>query len=1026
MDSRIVGKKLQILQSLATECTVPVTGWQARTADHRGPGDYHFDGVWKPLTQLRARFPAGKTVFLRAQLSVPPSIPLADSYFQFDFQDLEGLLSLDGEPYAGLDSNHMRVPVPGRGRHTLEAEFMSMPAVFHVPELAGKPSLFGGASVGVVNRDIEALCREVRFASDTARISADPRRKPLLEAAVEAALLAVDLTLPRPRLLAEVATALRVLREKVADIAPDPEAGRLFAVGHTHIDTAWLWPLRETMRKCGRTFSTACRLMERYPNFNFACSQAQLYQYTKDQYPDVYRQIKKWVKAGRWETAGAMWVEADCNVTSGESLIRQILYGLNFFRKEFGTRPRMCWLPDVFGYPSSLPEILAGCGIRYFYTYKLHWQATNPFPDHLFRWRGLDGSEVTAHVVNHIGAYNCYPNPEQLAKGWSLYAQKAEYPEVIFPFGFGDGGGGVTEDMLEQLKLAEGQYPGLPAVRSGTAEKFFDDVIAAKPALPVWDGELYVETHRGTYTTQSAMKRANRTSEILLRDAEIFGALAAVTGAARGFTAATLRPAWDLTLVNQFHDILPGSSIGMVYTEALAAYARVQAQAHSVIKANFAALAGVPAQRGAAVAVFNSLSWPLRDVITAEIPERAGAVSVVAPDGERYPAQIVARANGKATVVFHAGDVPPFGLATFALSTEPVPPAAETPLTVSATRLENRFFRVTLNRTGGISRLYDKLHERDVIAPHTIGNDLQLLQDGPEWEDAWNVHETNDKRHYPFEGTTTVRVVETGPVRGLVHVVRAHRESTFEQDIIVYADMPRLDFVTRVDWQARHTMLKVAFPLNLRATRATYEVQFGAYERATHRNTSWEQQKFEVPGHRWADLSESGYGVSLLNDSRYGYDAKENVLRLTLLRSTVFPDPEADRGKHEFTYSLLHAGGWAESGTVRRAWELNVPARTLAIKAAGVPASRSFLTLEGAAALVETLKPAEDGRGLILRVYEPHGARGSITVRLGLPVKRITACNLVEDDAEAVPVRNGAFSFTLTPFQIRSFRLESK
>ncbi len=1025
MDYRVVGKKLQILQGLAIENSRPVTGWQARTADHIAPGEYRFDVPWRK-TPVPVTFPAGKTVFLRTEVTVPAGLPLDRTYLSFDFPDMEGLLRLDGAAYAGIDWAHPRVVVPKRGRLEVELEFMSVPGIWQAPEPASRRGTFGGGSLCVVDREIESFCYDLRFAWETARTITDPRRKPLLDEAIEAALLAVDLTLPRERLLSEVARAGRLLRQKLGAIAPDREAGSLYAVGHTHIDTAWLWPLRETVRKCGRTFSTACRLMERFPDYRFTCSQPQLYQYTKQHHPEVFREIKKWVKTGRWETAGAMWVEADCNATSGESLIRQMLYGLDFFRKEFGTRPRMCWLPDVFGYPASLPTILAGCGVKYFYTYKLHWQAKNPFPVHLFRWRGLDGSEVVAHVVNHVGAYNNMMTPEHLAKGWDLYAQKAEYPEVIFPFGFGDGGGGVTEDMMEMFKRAKGQFPGLPAVRLGTAEGYFDDVVAARPALPLWDGELYVETHRGTYTTQSEMKRANRLTELRLREAEIIGSLASLAG--QKFDAAALRGAWEATLLQQFHDILPGSSIGEVYAEALPSLARVQAEVGRVAEAGMAALGrtdiGGPAN---ALCVFNTLSWERQDVVTAEIPDAKGVRSITASDGTRHAVQVVGRSRGRATIVCRPGALPALGYAVLPLSSEPAD-AFDGKLSVSMTRIENDFFRIALNREGGITRLYDKRSRRDVLAPGTVGNELQLLQDGPEFEDAWNVHDTNDKRHYPFEGATTVRLVETGPVRGVVRVKRTHRGSTFEQDIVVYAGVARIDFVTRVDWQERQTLLKVAFPLDVRATRATYEVQFGACERATHRNTSWEQQKFEVPAQRWADLSETGFGVSLLNDCRYGYDALENVLRLTLLRSASWPDPQADRGRHEFTYALLpHAGGWAEGETVRRAWELNVPATARPVRcAAGEPEAHNFITIDGLDVVVETLKPAEDGRGLILRLYEPNGARGEATVRLRTPVKRVVECNLVEENGAAVTVRQGAFRVPVRPFAIRTFRLLTK
>ena len=1021
MDHRVVDKKLQILRQLEIELSQPIEGWQFRTAENPEVGKYEMDGGWQRI-ETPARFPAGKTVFLKTRFTVPESVELKDTYLSFGFEDLEGLLFVDGEPYAGLDALHDRVPVPRAGALQIEIEFTSVPALWRAPELAAHGSVFSGSSICVVNRKIEQLYYDVRFAWETARVSADPRRKPLLETAIETALLAVDLTSPRQRLLREVGRARRMFRQQLAAIGPDPEAGGIYAVGHTHIDVAWLWPLRETVRKCSRTFSTACRLMERYPHFRFTCSQAQLYQYTKENYPALYRQIKKWVKSGRWETAGAMWVEADCNATSGESLVRQILHGLRFFHQEFGTRPRICWLPDVFGYPSSLPEILAGCGVEYFYTYKLHWQAENPFPHSLFHWRGLDGTEVLAHVVNHLGAYNNRLDPEHMSVGWDRYAQKAEYPEVIFPFGAGDGGGGVSEELLEMYKRAEGRFPGLPAVRIGTAESFFDQVVEADPDLPVWDGELYVQTHRGTYTTQSATKRANRQGELLLRDAEIFGSLALLAG--KEFPTDSIDEAWKQILLLQFHDILPGSSIDVVYDESRAEYARALATAQQVAEESVAAIVSRPGRgKNDGICVFNSLSWPRQDVFAARIPDWEGPISLIGPDGARHPVQVVSRGDGEATILCRGGAVPATGYALYSLSDRDA--GVEDELSVSPTRLENRFIRLTLNRQGGVIRLYDKINRRDIIPRGAVGNDLQLFQDGPEREDAWNIHETSDKRRYPFEGQTTVRVIETGPVRGLVRVERVHRHSCFEQDIAIYGGSNRIDFITRVDWQERQTMLKVAFPLEVRTTRATYEVQFGAYERPTHRNTSWDQQKFEVPGQQWADLSEAGYGVSLLNDSRYGYDVKDHVLRLTLLRSTIWPDPQADRGQHEFTYALLpHAGSWVEGETVRRAWELNAPARAFPVRLeSGADRARSFISFAGAAAVLQALKPAEDGRGLILRLYEPNGGRGELSVRVDFPVCRVLECNLVEEDAGEVALRKGTFRVAIRPFQIRTFRL---
>jgi alpha-mannosidase len=1021
MDDRIVQKKLQILQDLSIEDSYPMDAWQARTAEFSGPETYTNETEWKTIPAI-SRWPADRTIFIRGSVRVP-DVPLAKTYLEFGFTDLEGLLSIEGRPYAGIDWAHRRVPVPGRGKLNLHLEFTFIPRSLYQTENQNKSGIFEGGRIIVVNSEINEAFYDIRFAWEASRVTVDPRRKRLLEEAVEESLLAIDLTLPRETLMKEVNRGKAILRQKVEKIGPDPEAGSIFLAGHTHIDTAWLWPIKETIRKCGRTFSTACRLMEQFPDFSFSCSQAQLYEYTKRYFPTVYREMKKWIKLGRWETTGAMWVEADCNVASGESLIRQILYGLNFFREEFGTRPKTCWLPDVFGYPASLPEILKGCGVEFFLTCKLHWQAQNPFPYHLFRWRGLDGSEVISHIPKLKDYYNGIPNPEQLSIAWNNYLQKAEYPEVMLPYGYGDGGGGATEEMLELLERSNGNdFPGLPKTRTGPSEKYFNDVVKKKPKLPVWDGELYLETHRGTYTSQGPTKRANRKSELALREAEIFGAFANIGG--KKVNLKDLKNAWQITLLHQFHDILPGSSIGMVYEETLSDLTKVRETVGSIIDNALTGLVpGKPEKSPDAVCVFNSLSWPRNDMVTATVPAAGKDLCVCSPAGEPLKTQVIERGKGKTTIAFQPGEIPSMGYSVFTLCNQKVNSISS--LKVSKNKIENSFYCIELTPDGGISKLVDKRFNREVVPAGTVANDLQLFQDGPEPEDAWNVHPTFDKRRYPFEGKTVIEIVERGPVRAVLRVKRTHRTSSFIQDIVVYDNSPRIDFVTKVDWQERQTILKVAFPLEIRALNATYEVQFGAVERPTHQNTSWDQSKFEVSGHRWADLSEAGYGVSLLNDCKYGFDARENVLRLTLLRSTIFPDPNADLCHHEFTYSLLpHDGDWRQGQTVQEAWQLNVPARTVAVSLQKNPSgSKSFVSVSGAAAIVETFKPAENGEGYILRLYEPHGGRGVVTVNCDLPVKKVIECNLVEEDQKPVKPTGGIFDFPIKPYQIRTFRL---
>ncbi len=1026
MDPRIVRRKIDILNRMAVVETQPVGGWRARTGWHLAPDRYEYASDWRALPGPAA-WPALQTVFLTAPLCVPPAWAPERTRLCFGFRDMEGLLSIGEHPWAGLDANHSRVPIPhGPGPHELRLEFLSVPAASWEPDARSREGAFSGAWLELLDPEIEQTVYDLRFAFETMNVLPEGRRRALLAAAIEDALLAIDLTAPAPERARAAASARRLLADRIAAIGRDPEGGRLLLTGHTHIDTAWLWPIRETVRKCARTFATACRLMERYPRYHFACSQAQLYAFTKRYYPSLYADIRRWVASGRWETTGAMWVEADANVISGESMVRQILYGLAFFREEFGTRPTVCWLPDVFGYNGNMPQILAGCGLRSFWTWKLHWQSRNPFPYHLFWWEGVDGTRILAHIPKlGGGAYNGNPTPEQLARAWETYLQKGGYPEQLFPFGYGDGGGGVTTEMMEFANRAE-DYPGLPRCRQGTPEQFFADVHAAAPELPVWVGELYLETHRGTYTTQGRTKRANRLCELALREAEIWGSLAQASQAGAGDAAAraefarALREHWETVLLHQFHDILPGSSIGQVYVDTAADHARVLAAARDLRDEALRRLEGSAAPASGRARVFNSLSWERLDVVRMPAPDQPGPFCAVS-GGKAFPAQLVRSPGGDRELLALVA-VPAVGSAVV----EVRPGAAAGPaLTAEGRVLENEFLRAEVGEDGSLVRLLDKRVGREVLLPGQPANRLQLFQDGPEREAAWNIHATYARREYPWEGTCRVELAENGPVRAVLRVTRTHRATRLVQEITLWAGLPRLDFRTRVDWHERQTLLKAAFPVAVHAPHATFEIQFGALERATHRNTSWEQEKFEVCAQRWADLSEAGYGVSLLNDSRYGYDVLGNVLRITLLRGTEYPDPDADQGEHEFVYSLLpHPGRWSEADTVRRAFELNAPLVAVPAGARGGPETISYLSIQGPA-ILETLKPAEDGDGFILRLYEPNGARGRVTVSHRLPCAEVLRCNLVEENAGPVPAVPGCFSFDIEPFRVCSFRLRA-
>jgi len=1027
MDDRIIARKLDILRSRTVLDRQSLGPWEYRIGDNIAPGQYRWDHDWRTAPE-HVDVPALKTVQLRTTAGLPESSvdPDVRPALAVTFGDLEGLITVDGRPWAGLDANHPQCPPPAPGTHAIEIEAIALPRAWRRPELRNRRGRFQSAAVVHIDRVIEACVFDLDFAWQAIRAVRDERRRGRIAAAIEEAMLMIDVTLPADALRHDARTAAGHLRKRLTEIATDPEAGRLHLAGHTHIDTAWLWPVRETVRKCARTFSTAVRLMENYPDFHFSCSQAQLYEFVRDYYPDLYRDIRRWIEAGRWHTTGAMWVETDCNAPSGESLIRQIMYGLEFFSREFGTRPRTCWLPDVFGYPGSLPQILKGCGLEYFFTCKLHWQSTNPFPYHLFWWEGVDGSRVLAHIPRLAGYYNGFPRPDQLMTAWENFHEKAVHDELLLPFGYGDGGGGPTSEMLEFAARAVA-FPGLPAARIGGEEEFFDRVIASGPDLPVWQGELYLETHRGTFTSQARTKQANRRSELLLREAEIWASLAQMAGL--DADASPLRDAWKRVLLQQFHDILPGSSIGEVYKDAAADFAVAQDAAVRVrddAARRIAESAGLTGD----VVVFNPLSHDRTDPFSVILPAGDDApFHFRNARGDRCPVQIVGNAGDTVEVLVEPGAVPAFGAASF--RREPGESSPDDAPNAAPNALENAFFRIELDREGRITRLWDKRVQREVIGPDSPGNDWQIFQDGPEREAAWNVHDTFEKRRYPFDAPAEIRLVETGPIRAAVRIERPFRSSYLRCDIRIYRNMPRIDFAMEVDWQERHAMLKVAFPVLVRSPHATFEIQFGALERPTHRNTSWEQQKFEVPAQRWADLSEDAYGVSLLNDCKYGYDVKNNVLRLTLLRGPDYPDPEADRGTHRFTYSLLpHPGSWQDGGAVQAAAELNCPMSGFAPDAADAadvePGEFCGLRLRGRGVIAETLKPAENGDGWILRVYEAFGGRTRARIEFGFPIHSLVPCNFVEEDGgPPVAVKDNAFEFDIAPFQVRTFRLRS-
>ena len=800
-------------------------------------------------------------------------------------------------------------------------------------------------------------------------------------------------------------------------------------VGHTHIDVAWLWDLYQTRHKAVRSFATVLKLMELYPEYTFMSSQAALYKMVKEDQPELFSRIREAVREGRWEAEGGMWVEADCNISGGESLARQFLHGQTFFQREFGKKSRILWLPDVFGYSAALPQLMLQSGIDYFMTTKLSWSEFNLSPYDTFLWKGIDGSEVLTHFsptrdftagdetghegLQHYTTYNAQINPSQLKGGWQRFQQKGLDDHFLVTYGYGDGGGGPTDWMLENARRMTVALPGVPAIRHTFARDFFEaleDRVAASPNIPKWSGELYLEYHRGTYTAMARNKRDNRKMEIMLRDVELWSVyaekLCGIT-----YPKDALYDIWEDLLTLQFHDILPGSSIQKVYDDSAEIYARRFRELEMLRNTAIQALS----QRSHGdLLAFNSLSHMRDDLIWFAAPTHVRAVRNA--EGAVFPVQHV---EGRACAFVRG--MQPMAVTPLWFVRDDVSPQY---LRIDNKGFETPLLRGTFDRAMRITSLIDKTTGRQVAKPGEALNRIVCYENKPHNYDAWDINIYYNRRRFEVDHVVSADVVTVGPVLAMLRVAYQYQSSTITQEITVYRDIKCVDFHTTVDWKEAQYMLKAHFPVDVFYNEATYDIQYGNVRRPTHKNTSWDIARFEVCAHKWADVSEDGYGVSLLNDCKYGHSIDEDGMALTLLKSSIHPSPKADQEVHAFTYALLpHDGGWRESGTVDAAYALNIP--VLAVPGnSGVETVESLASVEAKNIVIESVKKAQNGDGYIIRLYECFGRRTKAALELGFAPKMVHACNILEETAESVAVDGKRIEFEIAPYEIRSFWVE--
>ncbi|MCM1991820.1 alpha-mannosidase [Oceanirhabdus seepicola] len=951
---------------------------------------------------------------------------------EWDAINPQFLIYLNGEVVQGLDTNHREIIICENAK-AYEKYMIDLHAYAGMTE--GDVQLKG--KISILDRATEKLYYDIKVPLEVADLldKEDKRRIDILNFLTETINI-LDLRKPHSKeYYLSLEEADRYLSEKFYKEYCGGEDVIAACIGHTHIDVAWLWTLRQTREKVARSFSTVLNLMKQYPEYLFMSSQPQLYKYVKEEHPEIYEQVKEKIKEGKWEAEGGMWLEADCNLASGESLIRQILFGTRFFKEEFGVDNKILWLPDVFGYSAALPQILKKFHIDYFMTTKISWNEYNKVPYDTFMWEGIDGSSIFSHFIttidyktaisgSHRTRYEGVLGPTEVKGAWHRYQQKNINNEVLISYGYGDGGGGPTKEMLENARRLERGIPGCPTVKMEKARDFFEkfeERVGNNKRLPKWVGELYLEYHRGTYTSMARNKRYNRKSEFLFQDAEFFNVMNTCIDKTVQYPQQRINDGWETILLNQFHDIIPGSSIKEVYDESKEQYEEVLKNGNELLENAVNQITDKIKLEERSLVIFNQLSFRRRDVVTFHIPEGMNNIEVMDEKGNIYPVQLIENKKG----LLYAENIPAKGYKAFIIRECQAKSAEQ--LTVSTEKISNRFFDITLDENANITSIYDKINHRKVLKSLEKGNVLQAFEDKPHLWDAWDINIYYQEKMWEINHVEEVQVINNGPVRATIKIKRRFLDSIITQYMHVYNHIPRIDFENEIEWKEKQLLLKVAFPVDVHTNKATYEIQYGNVERPTHWNTSWDMAKFEVCAHKWADLSEGNYGVSLLNDCKYGHDIKDGIMRLSLLKSPIWPNPEADRELHKFTYSLYpHCGDWKLAQTTQMAYNLNCPmyARVEEPHDGILPKELSFISVDTENVIIEAVKKAEDSDELIIRLYECYNRRTRVTVSFYKELEKVFECDLMEKVIEEIKVCGNSFEFEIKPYEIRTFKIK--
>ncbi|HEY9011654.1 MAG TPA: glycoside hydrolase family 38 C-terminal domain-containing protein [Devosia sp.] len=930
--------------------------------------------------------------------------------------DPQLLVRIDGRIAQGGDGNHHEFPLT---RSAVAGQQFDI--LIEAGTIENRRQLGFAVELVVHDRLAETVFYDLKVPLDVARLlkADDARRARLLRHIDEA----IDLIDFRPGNPARFADSLHAAQARADQLYAETDADampEIVATGHTHIDVAWLWRVRETRQKMARSMANVMALMDEYEDYRFMYNQGVLLDYLEQDYPELFDRLSGQVAAGRFEIEGALWLEPDVVIASGESLIRHIAKGVRYHQQKFGITPKIVWLPDTFGYTAALPQLMTLAGLEVFITHKMSWNDTNRMPHEIFFWQGLDGTQVPAYFLTtqryeYDGINTTYcPDlvPSHVMGTWKRFSQQGLHDELFLVYGHGDGGGGPTRGMLENVRRMERGIPGCPKIRHEKMGPYFERLVERMrrepEAFPRWVGELYLEYHRGTLSSVARNKANNRRAEQVLHELELLGVMAQQQGVP--YPREQLERLWEIVLLNQFHDILPGTSIGFVYEDSDGDYARFFAEAE-VLRA---ALGGSLASAGNYV-VLNTAGHTRRGLL--QLPTEVSAVDA---GGTLIATQPAVRADGTSLRLVPIGSIAGLGAQPIRLSTAPASMPQST-LRATTTLLENEHLRATFNDKGQLISLFDKQRGREAIKAGQVGNAFVAHQDIPIDFDAWDIDDYVEDKSWPVEALVSAEVVETGPYRAAIRFEWRYESSQIVQVVSLAEGSSQLEFDNFVDWHEHQTLLKVGFPLAIRTDLSRAETQFGHLTRPTHANTSWDKARFETSMHRWVDLSEAGFGVAALNDCKYGYDAKGSTLRLTLIKSPVFPWPEADQGEHRFRYAILLHGG--DLQTVHNAaTEFNLPLQLIEGRAKAAPNLAPLLSLDSDQIAIETVKMREDGKGTIVRMWETQGRSGTTTLTLPRAAK-LAEVDLYEAETALLAEETDSVRLDFRPFQIRTISI---